>query len=138
MEIKPRLFYRVVKNLGRPRPLKAHFMFRNWDKSGLLYIKDNFIENGLLKSSEQILDILCKKFHWICEYKIIQQDFFLKYEHLIDYSKIPYIILQSLSMGKQYSKKIFYSELVKAEYNKIKNVKDLLLAEFNDKLLNCL
>ena len=25
MEIKPRLFYRVVKNLGRPRPLKGWY-----------------------------------------------------------------------------------------------------------------
>ena len=47
--------------------------FENWVKSGLLYVKDIFNENGLLKSSEQIIDILIKKSNWICDYKIIQQ-----------------------------------------------------------------
>ena len=136
--------------------LKAkHYISKtSWVKSGLLYIKDIFNDNGLLKSSEQIIDILNKKSNWICEYKIIQQ-VFKKYEHLFDYSKIPYIVLQPLSMDKQYSTKIFYAELVKAKFqppisiakwntefdisekkkwesiflNKIKNVKDTFLAE---------
>ena len=84
-------------------------------KSGLLYVKDIFNENGLLKSSEQIIYILNKKSNWICEYKIIQQ-VFKKYERLFDYSKIPYIALQPLSIDMQYSTKIFYSELVKTKF----------------------
>ena len=64
--------------------------FENWVKSGLLYVKDIFNENGLFKSSEPIIGILNKKSSWICEYKIIQE-VFKNYERLFDYSKIPYI-----------------------------------------------
>ena len=49
--------------------------FENWVKSGSLYVKDIFNENGLLKSSEQIIDILNKKSNCIYEYKIMQQVF---------------------------------------------------------------
>ena len=85
--------------------------FEKWVKSGLLYLKDIFNENWLLKSSEQIIDILNKKSSWICEYKIIYSKW-----TFIRLLQIPYIALQPLSIDKQYSTKIFYSELVKAKF----------------------
>lgn len=45
--------------------------FDEWIKSGILYVKDIFKENGKLKSIRDIFDRLNKKSNWICEYKII-------------------------------------------------------------------
>ena len=64
----------LYNHYGRTQVLRQNIIyFENCVKSGLLYVKDIFNENGLLKSSEQIIDILNKKPNWICEYKITQK-----------------------------------------------------------------
>lgn len=59
--------------------------FENWIKSGILYVKDIFEENGTLKSSSDIFGTLRKRTNWLCEYKIIKQ-IFTKFELKYDFS----------------------------------------------------
>ncbi len=47
----------------------------NWTKSGILYVKDLFDQNGHLLNEQQILDILINKTNWISEYSKVKKMF---------------------------------------------------------------
>ena len=106
-------------------------MFKNWSKSGILYVKDIFNEQGLLLSANELCDKLNVKTNWISEYKIIakvMKSYITKY--VFDYSYCKYInihidntpllldgkrriILSNISTGRQ---KFFYQLLVKKKF----------------------
>ena len=136
--------------------------FDDWIKSGILYTKDIFNEDGLLKSGEQICDYLKKKTNWLCEYKIVRH-IFKKFELRFDFSKIPYVLFKKIEKKiflKQNTKN-FYSTLIKHKFQKpsltklsrefqitdkkkwesiflfkVKYINDKSLAEFNYKLIH--
>ena len=128
-------------------------------KSGIIYIKHLFNENGRLKTLNEFSTIIQNKSNWLCEYKIIQ-DVFKKYEHKFNYSIIPFTKDDPNPAQYNQSTKYFYSKIKKLKLQtpcsqnklstefkitnkadweyiylcKIKLMEDTKLAEFNYKL----
>ena len=88
------------------------FCFSNWVKSGIIYIKHLFNENGRLKTLNEFSTIIQNKSNWLCEYKIIQ-DVFKKYEHKFNYSIIPFTKDDPNPAQYNQSTKYFYSKIKK-------------------------
>ena len=136
--------------------------FPNWLKSNILYVKDLFTDNGVLKTPEDIMRILVNKNNWICEYKIIKS-IFKRYEKKFDLTIIKHLTggkLKSQPLNK-HTTKDFYNIFVKKKFqvpimqtkykkefniaksdwekiylNKVKLLQDKKIAEFNYMLLN--
>ena len=49
--------------------------FTNWIKSGILYVKDLFDENGNFIDLDYLSNVLYNKNNWLCEYKCIKSIF---------------------------------------------------------------
>ena len=49
--------------------------FTNWIKSGVLYVKDLFDENGNFIDLAYLSNVLHNKNNWLCEYKCIKSIF---------------------------------------------------------------
>ena len=91
--------------------------FPNWLKSNILYVKDLFTDNGVLKTPEDIMRILVNKNNWICEYKIIKS-IFKRYEKKFDLTIIKHLTggkLKSQPLNK-HTTKDFYNIFVKKKF----------------------
>ena len=101
--------------------------YTKWIKSGILYVKDMFDENGNFRSLEYLSTILTCKTNWLCEYhtlfyafrKFVRKFDFSNAKYIYNIKKIHVFMFHNWFHSKTNKKcKFFYENLLKKKFTK--------------------